>query len=366
MSVRERELLLTAFDSNWIAPLGPMVDRFEREFAQFVGCQSAAALSSGTAALHLILLGLGIGKGDYVLVSSFTFAATVNAIIYCGAIPVFIDSERESWNLDAELVEEALVDLQQNGIRPKALVTVDLYGQCANYPALEKVLLENDIFLIEDASEALGAWCAGRMAGTFGVAAAFSFNGNKIMTTSGGGMAVSEDESLIRKIRYLASQARQPLPHYEHNDVGFNYRLSNLLAAVGIGQLAWLPERIQRRKAIREKYEEALGALPGLQFMPIPAWSQPNYWLTCIMIDPLKAGTSREQLRLALEKENIESRPLWKPMPMQPVFFHYRDFGTGVSKELFDTGLCLPSGSSLQDEEIDFICCIIREQFKKD
>ena len=387
----ERQLLIEAFDSNWIAPLGPMVDAFEREFASRVHSSQAAALSSGTAGLHLCLKELGVGSGDTVLVSSFTFSATANSVTYCGAVPVFVDSEATSWNLDPELLREALVDLARHGKRPKALICVDLYGQCANYDPILAVAAEFEVPVIEDAAEALGAFYRGRPAGSFGKAAVFSFNGNKIITTSGGGMVVSEDEKLIQRIRYLATQARQPAAHYEHTEIGYNYRLSNLLAAVGRGQLMGLDDKIAARRRNRELYERALGDLPGLSFMPIPDWSEPNHWLTCVVVDPERTEdgrqraedghrrtegggrtsedggrtVDRERIRLALERENIESRPLWKPMHLQPVFAGCRVYGGGVSERLFRDGLCLPSGSGLTTEEHARVCAVVRREFGK-
>ena len=356
----ERQLLLEAFDSNWIAPLGPMVDAFEREFAAKVGSPHAAALSSGTAGLHLCLKELGVGVGDVVLVSSFTFAATANAVAYCGAIPVFVDSDMGSWNLDPERLREALVDLVGKGRRPKALICVDLYGQCANYDPILAVAAEFEVPVIEDAASAVGARYRGRPAGSFGAAAVFSFNGNKIITTSGGGMVVSEDEELIQRIRYLATQARQPAAHYEYTEIGYNYRLSNLLAAVGRGQLMGLEDKIAARRRNREYYGRAFADLPGVSFMPVPEWSQPNYWLTCILVDPKVAGTDREKIRLALEAENIESRPLWKPMHLQPVFKDCLAYTNGVSEALFRDGLCLPSGSALTEEELGRVVEVVR------
>ena len=361
----ERQLLLEAFDSNWIAPLGPMVDAFEREFAAKVGSPHAAALSSGTAGLHLCLKELGVGVGDVVLVSSFTFAATANAVAYCGATPVFIDSDETSWNLDPNRLREALVDLSRQGKRVKALVCVDLYGQCANYDPILAVAAEFGVPVIEDAAEALGAFYRGRPAGSFGMAAVFSFNGNKIITTSGGGMVVSEDGKLIQRIRYLATQARQPAAHYEHTEIGYNYRLSNLLAAVGRGQLMGLEEKIAVRRRNREWYVRELGGLAGVSFMPIPDWSEPNHWLTCVVIDSKAAGVDRERVRLALEAVNIESRPLWKPMHLQPVFAGCARYGGEVSERLFRDGLCLPSGSSLTAEEHGRVCAVIRRVLTK-
>jgi dTDP-4-amino-4,6-dideoxygalactose transaminase len=357
----ERELLLEAFDSNWIAPLGPMVDAFEREMAEKVAMPYAAALSSGTACLHLCLRELLIGPEDYVLVSAFTFAASANAVVYCRATPVLVDSEPRSWNLDAKLLGHAIKVMDRQGRRPKALIAVDLYGQCADYNAILKVTDEWGIPVIEDAAEALGARYRGQLAGSFGKAAVFSFNGNKIITTSGGGMVVSRDEKLIERMRYLATQARQPAAHYEHTEVGYNYRMSNLLAAVGRGQLRGLDSKIEVRKRNRRFYEQALGDLPGVAFMPVPDWSEPNYWLTCITVSPVEAKTDREAIRLALEAENIEARPLWKPMHLQPVLKECPAFVNGVSELLFQNGLCLPSGSSMTESDLERVAGVVRK-----
>lgn len=363
MSEQERTLLLEAFDSNWIAPLGPMVDGFEAEFAQEVEMPHAVALSSGTAGLHLCLQEAGVGPGDAVIVSTFTFAATANAVRYCGADPVFVDSESRSWNLDPELLERAIRELDGAGRRPKAVVVVDLYGQCADYDPILAVAERWGVPVIEDAAEALGARYKGRCAGSFGMAGVFSFNGNKIITTSGGGMVVSRDARLVQRLRHLSTQAREPAPHYEHAEVGYNYRLSNLLAAVGRGQLRSLGDRIAARRHNRDYYGGNLGDLPGLTFMPVPDWSEPNHWLTCVVIDPEASGTTREDVRRALEADNIESRPLWKPMHAQPVFRDCRSFLAGVSDRLFRDGLCLPSGSSLTPSDRERICSIVRNCF---
>lgn len=346
MGPDERGLLLEAFDSNWIAPLGPHVDGFEKEFAARVQMPHAAALSSGTAALHLALQLLGVGRGDEVICSSLTFAASANPIVYQGATPVFVDSETQTWNLDPAILEEAI-----SKKRPKAVIAVDLYGQCAQLDLIEAICAKYEVPLIEDSAEALGATWKGRQAGTFGVLAAFSFNGNKIITTSGGGMLVSRDAKLIEQARFLATQARDPAPHYQHSHIGQNYRLSNLLAAVGRGQLRVLDQRIAARRHNRTVYEKAFSALPGIGFMPLSPHGTENGWLTVITVDPEAFGATREDLRLALEKENIEARPVWKPMHLQPVFRDCVMFGGAVAEHAFDVGLCLPSGSSLTDAE---------------
>jgi dTDP-4-amino-4,6-dideoxygalactose transaminase len=343
----ERELLLDAFDSNWIAPLGPHVDAFEREFAAAVAMPHAAALSSGTAALHLALEGVGVARGDEVITSTLTFVATANAIAYLGAEPVFVDVAPHTWTLDPDLLAEELAARAAHGKRPKAVVAVDLYGQCADYDRIEAICREYEVALVEDAAEALGAFYRGRPAGSFGEAAAFSFNGNKILTTSGGGMLVSNRQELVERARHLSTQAREPFPHYEHVEVGYNYRMSNLLAAVGRGQLQSLDERIARRRENTRFYQDILGALPGLMFMPEATYGTTNGWLTCLTIDPSIFGASREDVRVNLETMNIESRPVWKPMHLQPVFAQCRCRGGDVAARLFERGLCLPSGSSL-------------------
>lgn len=343
--------MLDAFDSNWIAPLGPHVDAFEREFAAYVGVAHAAALSSGTAALHLALQLIGVGPGDEVLVSTLTFAASVNPILYQGATPVFIDSESSSWNMDPGLLEEELVACSARGRLPKAVIAVDLYGQCADYARITALCARYGVPVVEDAAEALGSTYGGRKAGSFGLFGAFSFNGNKIITTSGGGMLVSDRADLIERARFLASQARDPAPHYQHSVVGNNYRLSNLLAAVGRGQLSVLDERVAARQANYVAYREAFDGIPGLSLMPQAPDGVPNCWLTCITIDPAAFGASTTQVREALVAADIEARPVWKPMHLQPVFSGYRKRGGAVSEALFAQGLCLPSGSNLTDAQ---------------
>jgi pyridoxal phosphate-dependent aminotransferase EpsN len=351
MGTEERALLLDAFDSNWVAPLGPHVDAFEAEFAAYTGSRYAAALSSGTAALHLALLIVGVKPGDEVIVSSLTFAATANAITYVGATPVFVDSDSASWNMDPALLAEELEASAKRGKLPRAVVAVDLYGQCADYDLIRAACDRHGVPLIEDAAEALGATYRGKSAGTFGALGIFSFNGNKIITTSGGGMLVSENEAWIQKARFLATQARDPAPHYEHTHIGFNYRMSNLLAAVGRGQLRHLDARVDRRRAHNAAYRAALGSTPGIAFMPEASFGRSTAWLTCITVDPGLFGTDRETLRRHLEAHDIEARPVWKPMHLQPVFASCRVRGGEVAGRLFEFGLCLPSGSSLSDEQ---------------
>ncbi len=348
----ERRLLLDAFDSNWIAPLGPHVDAFERELAARAGVAHAAATTSGTAALHLALLLLGVGPGDEVLVPSFTFVASANAIRYVGGRPVLMDSSDSTWTIDPELVASELQRRARGGRLPKALLTVDLYGQCADYDPLVQACAEYGVLLIEDAAEALGATYHDRPAGSFGDPAVYSFNGNKIITTSGGGMLVSDSERLIERARHLSTQAREPYPHYEHVETGFNYRLSNLLAALGRAQLQGLDERMARRRAVNERYRAELGPLPGIDFMPWAPYGTPNYWLTCTLVDPDAFGRDREEIRLALEAVDIESRPTWKPLHLQPLFADTPMVGGAVAARIFDRGLCLPSGSSLSDDDV--------------
>lgn len=356
----ERELLLEAIDSNWVAPLGPFVDRFESETAARVHVAHAAALSSGTAALHLALLILGVGRGDRVICSTFTFAASANPIVYLGAEPVFIDSDRESWNMDPDLLREELQACAREGRLPKAVIVVDLYGQCADYDRISAICDEFGVPLVEDAAEALGASYKGRPAGSFGKVSILSFNGNKIITTSGGGMLLSNDESVIARARFLATQARDSAPHYQHSAIGFNYRMSNLVAAVGVGQLHYLDNRVAARRRIFERYTTTIGTLPGVQFMPEADYGLSNRWLTCVTIDPDEFGATREDVRLALEAENIESRPLWKPMHLQPVFKDCRVRGGSVSAELFERGLCLPSGTAMTDAQMERVEAIVR------
>ncbi len=360
MSPHDRALLLDAFDSNWIAPLGPHVDAFEREFAEKLGVEHAVALSSGTAALHLALLTLGVGPGDEVATATLTFAATANAIRYVGATPVFIDSQPNSWNLDPGLLAEELEAAARRGRPLKAILAVDVLGQCADYRPIRKLCEFHRIPLIEDAAEALGATYRGQPAGTFGQIGCFSFNGNKIITTSGGGMLITAQKDLADRARFLASQARDPAPHYEHSQIGYNYRMSNLLAALGRGQLRVLDQRVQRRRANFRFYHQALGDLPGVVFMPEHPAGRSTRWLTCITIDPQQIAATPEDIRLALEAENIEARPLWKPMHLQPVYRGCRLRGGRIAEELFQRGLCLPSGSNLSDDDLARTAAIIR------
>jgi dTDP-4-amino-4,6-dideoxygalactose transaminase len=360
MGDMETRYVADAFQSNWVAPLGPHVDAFESEFCQTVGSHRALALSSGTAALHLALQLEGVGPGDEVLVSDLTFIASANPVRYLGGRPVFIGSERRSWNMDPELLEDALRDRARRGVRPAAVVVVHLYGQSADMDAILAVCARYEVPVVEDAAEALGASYKGRTPGTFGRSGIYSFNGNKIITTSGGGMLVSEDECLIAHARKLAAQARENAPHYEHTEVGYNYRMSNVLAAIGRGQLKVLEDRVQARRRNFDFYADALRDLPGIEFMPEAPWGRHSRWLTCITVEPREAGVSRERLRLALEAENIEARPVWKPMHLQPVFADCEVYGRTVAADLFERGLCLPSGSNLVEADLERVVSVIR------
>lgn len=356
----ERKLLLDAFDSNWVAPVGPDLDAFEAQVAERVGVRHAVALSSGTAALHLALIAAGVRRGDTVLVPSFTFAATANAVMYLGARPVFLDSTADTWNVDPRLVAEELRLRAARGQLPRAVIAVDMYGQCADYEPLLEACDRYGVALVEDAAEALGASYRDRPAGSFGLAGVLSFNGNKIITTGGGGMLVTDDGRVATQVRYLATQAREPVPHYEHRAVGHNYRLSNLLAAVGRGQVQRLDELIAARRRTARCYRTALGDLPGVTFMPVADYGTPNWWLTCLLIDAETFGVDRDRVIEHLGRQNIEARPAWKPMHLQPVFRDCVVRGGAVSAELFRRGLCLPSGSALTDHDRERVVAAVR------
>jgi dTDP-4-amino-4,6-dideoxygalactose transaminase len=358
---REKQLMVEALESNWITTLGPQVDAFEREMAAKLGVAHAAAVSSGTAALHLSLVIAGVRPGDEVLCSDFTFAATANAITYCGATPVFIDSSESTWNMDPALLEAELEACRKRGKMPRAAIVVDLYGQCADYRPILDICNRYEIPVIEDAAEALGATYGGNAAGSMGIMGILSFNGNKIITTSGGGMLLSNNEEFVSRARFLATQARDPAPHYQHSSIGFNYRMSNLLAAVGRGQLENLQRKVERRRAINGFYRTALREFPGMAFMPEASYGRSNCWLTCILVDSSVSGITPEIIRRHLEGRNIESRPLWKPMHMQPVFRSCRMVGGAVSERLFGAGLCLPSGSGLSGDDLDRIVSAVKE-----
>ena len=352
MQAPDLKCLLKAFDSNWLAPVGPDLDAFEREVASLIKVPYAVALSSGTAALHLGLEALGVGRGDCVVTSTLTFAATANAITYLGADPVFVDVDRDTWAMDPAVLEEELESLARRGTLPKAVITVDLYGQCADYDRIIRVCNRFSVPVLEDSAEALGATYRGRSAGSFGECAVFSFNGNKIITTSGGGMLVSGRRSIVERARFLAGQARDPAPHYQHSEIGYNYRLSNLLAGLGRGQLQTLDARVTRRREINTTYRGALVGVPGLSFMPEAVYGRSNCWLTCILVDASTFGASREEIRVHLEEADIEARPVWKPLHLQPAFAGSRTRGGDIAAALFEHGLCLPSGSSLTDADL--------------
>lgn len=355
----ESQHIQKVLDSNWLAPVGSELDAFEEDITNLCGLHSCA-LSSGTATLHLAMVLSGVSAGDYVLVQTHTHIATVNPIIYQDAIPAFIDSEEHTWNMDPKALEQAVMELKAKGQKPKAIIPVHLYGMPANMDAIMAIANKHNIPVIEDAAESLGSKYKDKFTGTFGKMGIYSFNGNKIITTSGGGALVSEDAEMIQKARFLATQARDEAPHYQHSHVGYNYRLSNVLAGIGRGQMQVLDERVAQRRANFERYKnyfvEANKRGYNIRFQEEPEGSYSNRWLSCVLIKPEEnRGITREDVRLAMEAENIESRPLWKPMHLQPVFEKYPFVGSGVSEKLFDIGLCLPSGSNLTNEDFDRI-----------
>lgn len=360
---QELKFVQEAFDTNWVAPVGPNIDAFEQEFSQVVGAKYAAAVSSGTAALHLALKLLGVEAGDEVFCSTFTFIASASPITYLGAKPVFVDSDRISWNMDPNLLETALAKRDKLGKLPKAVVLVHLYGQSADIEPIAQICARYGITLIEDAAEALGASYKNTSPGTWGQAGIFSFNGNKIITTSGGGMLVSDDEDLINKAKFLATQARDPQPHYEHTEIGFNYRLSNICAGIGRGQLSVLQDRVAARRRNFDIYRQALADLPGVEFMPEADFGTSTRWLSCLTFEP--NVINREQIRLQLLEQQIETRPLWKPMHLQPVFANCECINNGVAEDLFQKGLCLPSGSNLTDNDLERVISEIRKLYTK-
>jgi len=355
-----------AFNTNWIAPLGPNVDAFEQELCDYIGIKHGLALSSGTAGIHLALKYLGVEQGDYVFCSNFTFAGSCNPIMYQNGIPVFISSEPESWNMSSEALEKVFHWAKKENKMPRAVIITDLYGQSADYEELLPICEHYRTPVIEDAAEALGATYEGRKCGTFGHINIFSFNGNKIITTSGGGMVVSDDEEAIKKMRFWATQAREAERHYEHKEIGYNYRMSNICAGIGRGQLEVLNKRVASKKEIRRRYEEGLKGLP-IRFMPEFKKGSPNYWLTVITINK-DCKFAPEDIIVALEEENIEARPVWKPMHMQPVFkdcmFFSQDNNYCIGQEVFGTGICLPSGSAMRKEDQDRIINILLSVFK--
>lgn len=345
-----------AFETNWISPVGPHINAFEEELARYNGIPHVAALSSGTAAIHLALIILNVQRDDEVICASFTFSGSCNPIAYQGATPIFVDSESETWNIDPVLLEEAIVDrIKKTGKKPKAIIVVHLYGMPAKIREIMDIATKYEIPVIEDAAEALGSTYEGKYLGTWGDFGVFSFNGNKIITTSGGGALVSRNAEWIQKAKFLATQARDPAPHYEHSHIGYNYRLSNVCAGIGRGQLQVLDLRVSQRRKVFEFYSNALSALPGIILPKEIEQSFSNRWLTTILVDSLAAGVSTENLRLALENENIESRPLWKPMHLQPIFKNFPAYTNRISETLFKTGLCLPSSSSLSQEQLQRI-----------
>jgi len=351
IGLAERAYVQEAFDGNWVAPVGPNLEAFEREFAAKVGSPNAVALASGTAALHLALRLSGVRAGDEVLCSTLTFVASAAPITYLGASPVFVDSEETSWNADPALVAELIERKARAGKAPRAAVIAHLYGQSADLDPIVAACERHGVALIEDAAEALGATHKGRTPGSVGRFGIHSFNGNKIITTSGGGMLVTPDASLAAAARHLATQARDPAPHYEHTTLGYNYRLSNVCAGIGRGQLENLDAKVARRRAHVAAYAEAFRDLHGLALQPEAPWGRSTRWLSCLTVDPALAGTDRERVRLALERADIECRPLWKPMHLQPVFRSAEHLGRGVSDRLFANGLCLPSGSGMSDAD---------------
>jgi len=350
----EMQYIQEAFDTNWIAPLGPNVNEFEKELAAKVGAKHAAAMTSGTGAIHLALKAAGVGREDIVFCQDLTFSATANPIIYQNATPVFIDSDYETWNMDPNALEEAFKKYPE----VKAVLVVHLYGLSADMDKIMAICEKYNVTVIEDAAESLGAYYKGKHTGTFGKYGVFSFNGNKIITTSGGGMLVSDDEEKIKKVRFWSTQSRDAARHYQHSELGFNYRMSNVVAGIGRGQLKVLDQRVAKKKYIFEYYKRELGQLEGVDFMPINGWNEPNYWLSVMT---LKGRVRPLEVMEALEAENIESRPVWKPMHMQPFFAEYDYIDGDVSEKLFENGVCLPSDTKMTDEDLERICRIIKE-----
>jgi dTDP-4-amino-4,6-dideoxygalactose transaminase len=365
MGGTEQKYIQEAFDSNWVAPLGPNVDAFEESLSRYTGLKHAAALSSGTAAIHLALILLGVERGDEVIASTFTFSATINPIAYLGAIPILVDSEPETWNMCPDTLEIAIKDRLSKGKKPKAIIPVHLYGMPAKMGRIIEIANRYEIPVIEDAAEALGSRYNNKSVGSFGKMAVLSFNGNKIITTSGGGALISDDEKLITKARFLSTQARDQAPHYQHSNIGYNYRMSNILAGIGRGQIEILEQRVMKRRENFFFYYRNLKKY-GIDFLKEPNGSFiSNHWLTTILIDPLKTGRSREDLRIALGNENIDSRPLWKPMHLQPVFSACPSYLNGCSEELFNKGLCLPSGSNMSDNDRQRVVNVIIKYLMK-
>ena len=355
----ELQYVQEAFDTNWVAPLGPNVNEFEKELAAKVDSKHAAAMTSGTGAIHLALKAAGVGEGDIVFCPTLTFSATANPIIYQNATPVFIDSDYETWNIDPKALEAAF---EKYGDKVKAVLVVHLYGLSADMDKIMEICGRYNVTVIEDAAESLGAYYKGKHTGTFGEFGVFSFNGNKIITTSGGGILVSDDEEKIKKVRFWSTQSRDAARHYQHSELGFNYRMSNVVAGIGRGQLKVLDQRVAKKKYIFEYYKRELGQLEGVEFMPINDWNEPNYWLSVMT---LKGDVRPLVVMEALEQENIESRPVWKPMHMQPFFAEYDYVGGDVSEKLFENGVCLPSDTKMTDEDLERICSIIKGLWSK-
>ena len=365
MSGNEQKYLDEAFEQNWIAPLGPNVNAFEKTLADYCGVEDAAALSSGTAAIHLALILLGVEPGDEVICSSFTFSGTVNPVSYLGATPVFVDSEVSSWNMDPDLLEEAISDRISKGKKPKALIPVHLYGMPANMDRILSIAEKYEIPVVEDAAEALGSRYNDQPAGSFGRIGILSFNGNKILSTSGGGALLSDEPELTAKARFLSTQARDKASYYLHTEIGYNYRMSNLLAGVGRGQMEVIDERVKQRRNMHAFYLEHLDQVEGITFLKEPGEEYfSNFWLTTILIDPEKTGTTHTQLMEEMEKHNIESRHLWNPMHLQPVFSDSPAYVNGTAERLFKQGLCLPSGSNMSDEDRARVLEVLKGVFK--
>jgi dTDP-4-amino-4,6-dideoxygalactose transaminase len=353
MGGSEQKYVNEAFETNWIAPLGPNVNNFEEDLATYTGTHFAAALSAGTAAIHLALIMLGVKPGDEVICQSMTFSASANPIAYLGAIPVFVDSEKETWNMCPVLLRRAIVERIANGKKPKAIIPVHLYGMPAQMDLIMDVANEFEIPVVEDAAEALGSSINGKAMGSYGVMGVLSFNGNKIITTSGGGALISDNEDYINKARFLATQARDAAPHYQHSEIGYNYRMSNVAAGIGRGQMEVLDERVEKRRSNFKFYKSQLAKIPAISLLDEPAGYYSNRWLSTILIrSELANGVTKEQVSDALAADNIECRPLWKPMHLQPVFAGTPYYGSGVSEDLFENGLCLPSGSNLSDADL--------------
>lgn len=361
MGGEELTLIEEAFASNYIAPAGPMIERFEKSLIDFTGIPYAVALSSGTAALHLALRLAGVGRGDDVWCSTLTFIGNVAPVLYQDARPVFFDVDAATWNMDVGLLEERLKQAADNNALPAALLPTDVFGQACDMDAILEVAGRWEIPVVFDSAEALGATYRGRHAGDGGFASVFSFNGNKIITSSGGGALATHNEDVAQQARFLSQQARDPAPHYQHSTIGYNYRMSNVVAAIGLGQMGVLRERVARRRAIFDLYKAGLADLPGISFMPEADYGQATRWLTVMLLDPKEMTVSSDALRVALEERNVECRPVWKPMHLQPLFADATMWGGRVAEDLFTHGLCLPSGSGLSDSEISFVCNCIRD-----